>query len=113
MFWHELVLAGVGGRTITEAKAAMTYNEAQAWWLYMQERGTLSLGQRIDEMAARIAHMLAAVNGVKNAKFEDYLPERAKYKKKKEKVDLKQTVPDVKQLASMLKAQQWKPKKKG
>lgn len=110
MFWHELVLAGVGGRTIAEAKARLTYNEAQSWFLYMQERGTFSLGQRIDEMSATLGYMLAAVNGVKNKSVEDYLPDRSKPKRKDKKIDLKRKV-GVNELAAVLGAKKWRGKK--
>lgn len=38
--WHELVLHGVGGRTIAEAKQRLSYHEALQWFAYLKKHGT-------------------------------------------------------------------------
>ena len=37
--WHELVLCGVGGKTVAEAKANLSYREAHDWFTFAQQRG--------------------------------------------------------------------------
>jgi hypothetical protein len=53
------VLNGVGGRTIEEAKERLSYVEAQQWAAYMQRRGSLNVGTRLEWGFALIA---AAIN---------------------------------------------------
>ncbi|KAF0804933.1 phage protein [Alcanivorax xiamenensis] len=52
--WHELVLHGVGGRTIAEAKERLTYEEARSWFAYIQKRGSLHFGRRLEQIIAMI-----------------------------------------------------------
>ncbi|WP_445677812.1 phage tail assembly protein T [Pseudomonas protegens] len=73
--WHELVLAGVGGRTIAEAKQNLSYVEAMEWMRYRMQTGPLNLGLRLEHGFAMLATLLNNVHGGK-AKFEDYLPDR-------------------------------------
>jgi hypothetical protein len=46
--WHELVLHGIGGRTIAEAKERITHDEFVAWHAYIRKRGTLNWGMRLE-----------------------------------------------------------------
>jgi hypothetical protein len=57
--WHELVLCGVGGRTIAEAKERMPYAEFLQWIQYRNRRGTLNIGFRVEQRTAVIAAMYA------------------------------------------------------
>lgn len=56
-----MVLAGIGGRTIAEAKAAITVSEAAVWMAYRQRRGSLNVGLRLEE---NTAHLLATLNNM-------------------------------------------------
>ena len=49
------MLNGVGGRTIEEAKERMSFAEAQQWSAYMQRRGSLHVGMRLEWGFALIA----------------------------------------------------------
>ena len=49
-----MVLAGIGGRTIAEAKASLTLTEANTWLAYRRRRGSLNLGLRTEEGFARV-----------------------------------------------------------
>lgn len=60
-----MVLNGVGGRTIREAKQNVSHAEALEWMKYMQLRGTLNVGLRIEVMLARLLVMTANANGIK------------------------------------------------
>lgn len=45
--WHELVLNGIGGKTVAEAKRNLTYQEACDWFLFAQQRGGISHTDRL------------------------------------------------------------------
>ncbi|MCG7754907.1 phage tail assembly protein T, partial [Flavihumibacter cheonanensis] len=72
-FWHDLVLNGIGGRTVEEAKERMSYAEAQQWSAYMQRRGSLHVGMRLEWGFALIA---AAINNALggNATQQQFMP---------------------------------------
>jgi hypothetical protein len=59
------VLAGVGGRTIAEAKQNLSYVEALEWFKYIGKRGTLNHGLRVEIMIARLMVLLADVHKLK------------------------------------------------
>ena len=65
MFWHELVLNGVGGRTVQEAMANVQYSEYIDWIKYKRMRGGLDVGHRMDRGMALIASKFAAYMKVK------------------------------------------------
>src|SRR5690625_65472 len=44
--WHELVLSGVGGRTVAEAKERLSFVEFMSWQRYIRSPGTLNIGLR-------------------------------------------------------------------
>ncbi|MBX7275486.1 hypothetical protein K2E96_26760 [Pseudomonas sp. ERGC3:05] len=69
------MLNGIGGRTIAEAKANLTYNEALSWMAYLEQSGTANLGLRIERGFALLATILNNVHGGK-ANFDDFLPKR-------------------------------------
>ncbi|MCU1780864.1 hypothetical protein NTD89_28055 [Pseudomonas sp. 14P_5.3_Bac1] len=69
------MLNGIGGRTIAEAKASLTYNEALSWMAYVEQNGTLNWGTRIERGIALLATILNNVHGGK-ANFDDFLPKR-------------------------------------
>lgn len=60
--WHELVLNGVGGRTIAEAMERMPYPEFLGWMAYRRKRGSFHPGMRIERGTALLATILHNVN---------------------------------------------------
>jgi hypothetical protein len=69
------VLNGIGGRSIAEAKASLTYPEAISWMTYVRQTGSLNLGKRIEQGFALLATVLNRVNGG-SAELSDFLPNR-------------------------------------
>lgn len=57
-----MVLAGIAGRTIEEAKENMPVEEIPVWRAYIQRNGPLSLQRRLDYATAQIAAILANQN---------------------------------------------------
>lgn len=75
--WHELVLNGVGGRTVAEAQQRMSYTEFCRWLVFRKRRGTLHPGRRGDRQAALLAMIYVNANQKKGAtprKLWDFLP---------------------------------------
>lgn len=72
---YDLVLHGVGGSTVEEARATMTHDEFVGWCSYMRKRGTVDLAARMDAGFAMLAHVMCAVNGRKT-KVSDFMPKR-------------------------------------
>lgn len=48
MVWHELVLNGIGGRTIEEAKFRLSYAEFRSWVAYRKKFGSLSFARHYE-----------------------------------------------------------------
>ena len=75
------MLNGVGGCTIAEAQARMTYAEFSRWAAYRSKRGSLHQGMRIEQGAALVASILANVNskrgGFKVTDFAPHMEEQA------------------------------------
>lgn len=67
------MLAGVGGRTVAEAKARLTYSEALRWMAYVKKRGRPNLGLRIEEMGAYIVQAIYRSQGGK-CEAETFMP---------------------------------------
>jgi hypothetical protein len=59
------VLNGIGGCTVAEAKNTLSVSEAHDWFLYMQQRGSLNVGRRIDRGFAMLSHFFCLANGIK------------------------------------------------
>lgn len=76
------MLAGVGGRTIDEAKRNISWPEFQAWLAYREAHGILNQAARLERGFALVAHTVASTiprrKGSKAPKFEDFMPQRAK-----------------------------------
>lgn len=66
------MLAGVGGKTIAEAKANLSYDEALKWFDYMRRKGKLDLATRLEVGFALLATVISNVNGGK-AKMADFM----------------------------------------
>jgi len=69
--WHELVLHGIGGNTIAEAKARLSYREFCDWLRYRNQRGTLNDGLRVEMMVGQFMALWANSKS-KKAKFKAY-----------------------------------------
>ncbi|WP_328310531.1 phage tail assembly protein T [Pseudomonas guariconensis] len=76
--WHELVLCGIGGRTIAEAKERLSFPEFRAWVKYRKLRGSLHLGMRVERGAALLATLYANAH-TKEGGFTlyDFMPHEA------------------------------------
>jgi hypothetical protein len=72
--WHELVLNGVGGRTIAEAKENMSFSEAVDWFAYLHSRGSVHLGRRVEAAAALIVTTYLRAKGAKNVEMSTFMP---------------------------------------
>lgn len=69
------MLNGVGGRTIAEAQARMSYWEYHRWAAYRQKRGSLHPGMRVEHGAALVVSLLANVNSKRGGyKPIDFMP---------------------------------------
>lgn len=55
-------MAGIGGRTVAEAKCAMSLDEFYAWQAYRLKWGTFNLGARLEWLHARQVVHAAGVN---------------------------------------------------
>ncbi|EAR2628810.1 phage tail protein [Salmonella enterica] len=64
--WCELVLNGIGGCTIAEAKVRLSFREFQQWIQYRQKYGNLNPMMRTEWGAALVSSVLANVNRTKN-----------------------------------------------
>lgn len=71
--WHELVLAGIGGRTVAEAKERMQYAEFTDWLTYHRMRGSFHLGTRLESGVALLASLISRACGG-NASQLDFMP---------------------------------------
>lgn len=77
--WHDLVLHGIGGATVEEAKGTMSHDEFMDWSLFIKRRGSLNLADRMDAGFAMLAHVICAMNGRKT-KVSDFMPKREEEK---------------------------------
>ena len=67
------MLNGIGGSTIVEAKATLSYAEVLAWVAYRDKYGSLSLVRRNELAAALIALQVNRSSGGK-AEIYDFMP---------------------------------------
>jgi len=73
--WHELVLHGIGGRTIAEAKARLSDHELRAWIAYRRLHGSLNPVRAIEHAAAVVSVAVnRSVGGT--VPFDDFLVQR-------------------------------------
>lgn len=71
------MLAGIGGRTIEEAKRRLSYAEFCQWVAYRQKRGSLNLGLRTERATGLLATLYANTHRKKDApayQLWDFLP---------------------------------------
>lgn len=50
--------------------------EAELWWRYMAERGSLSVAHQLEVSVARIMSFFAGMHGAKNVTPADFMPRR-------------------------------------
>lgn len=67
------MLAGVGGRTIAEAKQVLSYREVQQWMAYIRKRGTVAMQRRMEWPLGVVAMYLNRLGGGK-AEMADFMP---------------------------------------
>ena len=65
-----MVLHGVGGRTIAEAQRRMTYAEAMQWFKYIEKRGSLNVGLRVEAVIAGLRTQINRALGGKARPIE-------------------------------------------
>ena len=71
------MLNGIGGNSIAEAKATLSYAEVLAWVAYRDKHGSLNLARRIELATALIALQVNRSGGGK-AELYDFMPHLAK-----------------------------------
>lgn len=67
------MLAGIGGRTVAEAKERVQYAEFMDWMTYRRMRGSLNIGNRLESGFALIAFMISRATGG-TADQRDFMP---------------------------------------
>lgn len=67
------MLNGIGGRTVAEAKERLSAEEAWQWSAYLERRGSIHPGMRLEWGFALIAMMINRALGGK-AELGDYMP---------------------------------------
>lgn len=70
-------MCGIGGRTIEEAKANISYPEFLSWVAYRQKRGSLHTGMRVERGSALLAALYTNAHKKKDAepvKIYDFMP---------------------------------------
>ena len=66
---------GIGGCTVAEAKACMSYREFRRWVAFRNKRGSLNPGLRQEYGAAMLASILANVHSKKGGyRVWDFAP---------------------------------------
>ncbi len=72
--WHELVLAGIGGQTIAEAKQNLTVLEYNDWLEYRARYGSLNPNRRLEQVVGGLSSLVAQLAGAKNVDPIDFMP---------------------------------------
>lgn len=68
-------MAGIGGKTIAQAKHNLSYVEVQKWKAYRDLTGSFNLGTRIEQGVALLATCIVNGNGGKTD-ISDFIPDR-------------------------------------
>lgn len=71
------MLNGVGGRTVAEAKASISYPEAMAWAAYRNKHGSFNIAARAEQMGAIVALQVNRMGGG-TADLIDFMPHQEK-----------------------------------
>lgn len=69
-----MVLNGVGGRTIAEAKMNMTNSEVSKWVAFRNKRGSFFTGRRIEQGFGNLIATYLGSKGAKDVKAQSFMP---------------------------------------
>lgn len=69
-----MVMCGIGGRTIAEAKSRLTYREFLSWCKFRSKRGSLHIGMRVERGSALLAALYANTHSKESYKLYDFMP---------------------------------------
>lgn len=69
-----MVLNGVGGRTIAEAKSNMTNAEVSQWAAFRNKRGSFFTGRRIEQGFGNLMATYLGSKGAKDVKALSFMP---------------------------------------
>ena len=83
--WHELVLSGIGGSTVQEAKFNLSYVEYQDWVAYANRRGSLNPSIRVEQALAMVCYLLTRGFKIKKEtgavyELNDFMPHAGEFK---------------------------------
>lgn len=68
-------MAGIGGATIAEAKERLGTREVARWVKYIEQRGTLNIGLRLEAGFALLAYWLTKVGKYSKEGGGDFTPQ--------------------------------------
>lgn len=69
-----MVLNGVGGCTIAEAKSNMTNAEVSQWVAFRNKRGSLFVGRRVEQAIGNLMATYLSSKGAKDVKAQSFMP---------------------------------------
>lgn len=76
-------MAGVGGKTVAEARANLSYKEARQWLAYIQEHGSIApqriydrLLDKLEYTSAKICWAVWKAQGAKRVEIEWFIPKK-------------------------------------
>lgn len=72
--WHQLVLHGIGGASVEQAKKNLSAEEYLQWCGYIERRGSLDWGVKLEVGFAMIALIISRATGNKDSRLEDFMP---------------------------------------
>ena len=86
-FWCELVINGIGGRTIEEAKQKISPEEFKIWWAYHKKYGSFFFGKRVEQAVGRLHSDMVAIGIRKEQNPFHYMPHEVPPKEVEYSVD--------------------------
>ena len=66
--------AGIGGKTVSELRQNMSFDELNTWMAYRQKHGPLHLGLRVDRGFAQVSYILSKAHFKGRPKMIDFMP---------------------------------------
>ena len=69
-----MVLNGIGGCTIAEAKSNMTNAEVSQWVAFRNKRGSLFIGRRIEQAIGNLMATYLSSKGAKDVRAQSFMP---------------------------------------
>ncbi len=73
-FWCELVINGIGGRTIEKAKQRISPKEFEIWKAFRIKRGSFFTGRRIEQAFGNFSATYFASKGAKDVDALAFMP---------------------------------------